>query len=69
MTPYTRYFWKELTEDGRYIDADWANPDGYEHSDAAICHFHMKFSIEPASESYARGPKWHLMKLYGLKMK
>ena len=64
VTPYTRYFWKELTDDGRFISADWANEDGYDHSDAAIVHFHMKFSIDPYSKEV--DPKWHLMKLYGI---
>ena len=66
MQPYTRYFWKELTTDGRYIDAEWANADGYEHSDAAIVHFHMRFSIDPYVKKYAIGPRFHLMKMYGL---
>lgn len=67
VEPYTRYFWKEITEDGRFIDAEWANSEGYEHSDQAICHFHYRFSVDPAADSYANGPKWHLMKFYGLR--
>lgn len=68
MTPYTRYFWKELTDEGKFVNAEWANEDGYEHSDAAIIHFHMKFSIDPYSDAYtSMGPKWHLMKFYGIK--
>ena len=66
MTPYTRYFWKELTDDGRFIDADWATPEGYEHSDAAIVHFHMKFSIDPIVSKHIGEPRWHLIKLYGI---
>lgn len=66
MTPYTRYFWKELTDDGKLVDAEWANPQGYEHSDQAIIHFHMKFSIDPLADNYGTQAKWHLMKFYGL---
>jgi hypothetical protein len=67
VTPYTRYFWKELTDEGKLIDAPWATPTGYEHQDEAIIHFHMKFTVDPYSGAYGTGPKWHLMKFYGLK--
>jgi len=67
VVPYTRYFWKELTDDGRLINASWANPDGYEHSDMAICHFHMKFTTEPYAYKFGGGPRWKLEKYYGLK--
>lgn len=67
MKPYTCYFWKELTPEGIFIDAAWANKEGYEHSDEAICHFHYRFSVDPQAEKYATGPKFHLMKMYGLK--
>lgn len=66
MTPYTRYFWKEITDDGRFITPVWAAPDGYEHSDQAVVHFHMKFGVDPYAYRYEQGPKWHLMKFYGL---
>lgn len=65
--PYTRYFWKELKEDGRLVDAKWATEDGYDHSDAAICHFHMKFSIELYPERQPPGPCFQLIKLYGIR--
>ena len=67
MTPYTRYFWKELTEDGRLLNAEWANPEGYEHQDDATLHFHLKFSIEPDVKPYAIGPRYTLKKFYGVK--
>jgi len=67
VEPYTRYFWKEITDDGRLIDAVWANPEGYEHSDQAICHFHYRFGVDPSANRYVNGPRWHLMKFYGLR--
>jgi hypothetical protein len=66
MKPYTRYFWKELTDDGRFIDAHWATTGGYEHSDQAVVHFHMKFSVDPYAGDLASGPKYQLIKLYGI---
>jgi hypothetical protein len=66
MKTVTKYFWKEITEDGRFIDADWANPEGYEHSDAATVHMHMRFSIDPCAADHLGAPKWHLMKFYGI---
>jgi len=68
MVPYTRYYWKELTQDGRFVDAEWANPKGYEHSDQAICHFHMKFSVGAYEDKIPDSACWHLMKFYGVRM-
>ena len=66
MHTFTRYFWKQLTDDGRLIDAEWATPEGYEHSDEAVIHLHMKFSIDLSMSRYAGSAKWQLIKLYGL---
>jgi hypothetical protein len=67
QNPYTRYYWKQLTADGRLIDAEWANPEGYEHSDQATVHFHMRFSVDPYASSEPFRPQYQLIKLYGLR--
>ena len=67
MAPFTRYFWKEIKEDGRLVDPDWANSEGYEHSDQATVHFHYKFSIDLEDHLYPGGPVYTLMKFYGVK--
>ena len=67
MQIYTRYYWMELTADGRYIDAPWSNPQGYEHSDLAIVHLHMKFSSDCYATEYIRDRlRWKLEKFYGV---
>jgi hypothetical protein len=68
MKPYTRYFWMQLTDDGRWIDAPWAREDGYEHSDMAVIHMHMVLSTLASPEDlYTKRPRWQLQKFYGLK--
>lgn len=66
MTPYFKFFWKELTDDGTFIDPDWANKDGYETEEFATVHFFMMFNVDPVAKPTA-GPCFRLMKLYGLK--
>lgn len=67
MKIITRYYWMELTESGTYIHAAWANPEGYEHSDLAIIHMHMRFSIDPYAYKWHKDrPQWKLEKFYGL---
>jgi hypothetical protein len=67
MKIITRYYWMELTEAGTYIHASWANPDGYEHSDSAIIHMHMRFTTDLyAYKMHKDRPQWKLEKFYGL---
>jgi hypothetical protein len=67
MEMYIRYFWKELTDEGKLKDAAWARPEGYENYDQATIHFHMKFSIDSDDGSHPRAPRYTLMKFYGVK--
>lgn len=67
MDTHTRYFWKELTDEGKLKDAKWARSEGYEDHDTAIVHFHMKFSIDPDTNGHPRAPRYTLMKFYGVK--
>lgn len=61
----TKYYWKELTSDGRLIDPSWAEPTGYEHEAEAIVHYYMLFTTDLKLSTTTIEPKYMLQKYYG----